>query len=475
MIDDTIGSTTHLDTANRDMPASEFRRYGKSLIDWIADYLDDPRKYPVLAGGRPGDLRGRLPQAAPAEGEPMERILRDFNQIVMPGVTHWNHPRFFGYFSISSSAPAILGELLTAALDVNAMLWKSCPAATELEQTVVQWALEWLGLPSTWFGMIVDSASSGALQAIVAARQRAEPESRAVGPSGRLVAYVSEHTHSSVEKAAIAAGVGRSNIRHIAADAGFRMRTDALAEAIREDIASNLKPFFAAATVGTTSSTAIDPVGEIAAICRENGLWLHVDGAYGGTFGALPECRGFLDGVERADSFVVNPHKLMMVPLDCSLFYTRDPETVREAFALEAEYLKTEAHGAVDYMDYGLALGRRFRALKLWFTMRYFGRDGFAAILRSSREMAAWLGERISECARFDLVAPVTMGLVCFRVREGDDATRELMRQINGAGTLFVSHTVLNGRFTIRAAVGNMRTEWQDVEALWAAISTCGG
>ena len=209
MIDDTIGSTTHLDTANRDMPASEFRRYGKSLIDWIADYLDDPRKYPVLAGGRPGDLRGRLPQAAPAEGEPMERILRDFNQIVMPGVTHWNHPRFFGYFSISSSAPAILGELLTAALDVNAMLWKSCPAATELEQTVVQWALEWLGLPSTWFGMIVDSASSGALQAIVAARQRAEPESRAVGPSGRLVAYVSEHTHSSVEKAAIAAGVGR--------------------------------------------------------------------------------------------------------------------------------------------------------------------------------------------------------------------------------------------------------------------------
>lgn len=402
----------------------------------------------------------------------MERILRDFNEIVMPGVTHWNHPRFFGYFSISSSAPAILGELLTAALDVNAMVWKSCPAATELEQTVVQWAIEWLGLPSAWFGMIVDSASSGALQAVVAARQRAEPESRAVGPSGRLVAYVSEHTHSSVEKAAIAAGVGRSNIRHIAADAGFRMRTDALAEAIREDIARNLKPFFAAATVGTTSSTAIDPVGEIAAICRENGLWLHVDGAYGGTFGVLPEGRGFLDGVERADSFVVNPHKLMMVPLDCSLFYTRDPETVREAFALEAEYLKTEAHGAVDYMDYGLALGRRFRALKLWFTMRYFGREGFAAILRRSREMAAWLGERISASARFDLVAPVTMGLVCFRVREGDDATRELMRRINDTRTLFVSHTVLNGRFTIRVAVGNMRTEWQDVEALWAAIST---
>jgi aromatic-L-amino-acid decarboxylase len=331
--------------------------------------------------------------------------------------------------------------------------------------------LDWLGLPPEWFGMIVDSASNAVLQAVVAARQRAEPESRAQGPSRRLVAYVSEHTHSSVEKAAIAAGVGRSNIRHIGVDARFGMRADALAETIRLDLSKRLTPFFAAATVGTTSSTAIDPVEEIAGICHENGLWLHVDGAYGGTFGVLPECRHFLKGVERADSFVVNPHKLMMVPLDCSLFYTRAPEMVRAAFALEAEYLKTDVHGAVDYMDYGLALGRRFRALKLWFVLRYFGREGLEAVLRKSMKMAAWLGERIRADARFELAAPVNMGLVCFRLRQGDEATRELMKRINESGAFFVSHTVLDGKVAIRVAIGNIRTEWRDVEELWAAIA----
>jgi aromatic-L-amino-acid decarboxylase len=471
MIDDAPESTAMADPANPDMPIEEFRRYGKTLIDWIADYLDNPRRYPVLASGQPGDLRRRLPPSAPIEGEPMERILQDFNQAIIPMVTHWNHPRFFAYFSISSSAPAILAELLTAALDVNAMLWKSCPAATELEQTTAAWMLDWLGLPSAWFGMIVDSASNSALQAVVAARQRAEPESRAAGLSGRLVAYVSEHTHSSVEKAAITAGIGRSNIRHIAVDAGFRMSAGALREAIRLDLSRNLKPFFAAATVGTTSSTAIDPVPGIAAICRENGLWLHVDGAYGGALGMLPECRHFLDGVDEADSFVVNPPKLMTVPLDCCLFYTRSPEVVRAAFALEAEYLKTDVRGAVDYMDYGVALGRRFRALKLWFVMRYFGREGLAAIFRRGLKMAAWLGEQVSGSDRFELAAPVNMGLVCFRSRQGDDATRELMNRINDGGAFFVSHTALNGRFTIRVAIGNIRTQWQDVEELWAAIS----
>lgn len=459
-------------TANADMPTEEFRRFGKILIDWIAGYLDDPRKYPVLAGGQPGNLQLQLPPVAPIEGQPMEKILRDFEQVILPGVTHWNHPRFFAYFSVSSSSPGILGELLMAALNVNAMLWKSCPAATELEQTTVQWMLDWLGLPAAWFGMIVDSASNAVLQAVVAARQRAEPESRAVGPSDRLVAYVSEHTHSSVEKAAIAAGIGQSNIRHVEVDAKFSMRTGALAEAIRSDLARNLKPFFAAATVGTTSSTAIDPVAGIARICRAYGLWLHVDGAYGGTLGMLPECRHFLEGVELADSFVVNAHKLMMVPLDCSLFYTKHPEMVRAAFALDTEYLKTEAHGAVDFMDYGLALGRRFRALKLWFVMRYFGREGLVAILRRSLEMAAWLGDRISTDSRFDVMAPVNMGLVCFRLRQGDDATRELMGRINDTGAFFVSHTVLNGKFTIRVAVGNIRTQKPDIEALWSSIST---
>ncbi len=400
----------------------------------------------------------------------MEAILRDFKQLILPRITHWNHPRFHAYFSISASAPGILGEMLTAALDANAMLWKSCPSATELEQITLSWVLNWLGLPSEWFGMIVDSASIGALQAILAARQNAEPESRTTGTSGRLVAYISEHTHSSVEKAAIAAGIGQRNVRHIAADGEFRMRPERLAQAIRADLADNLKPFFVAATVGTTSSTAIDPIAEVADLCRANNLWLHVDGAYGGSFGILPECRHLLDRVERADSFVVNPHKMMMVPLDCSLFYTAHPTVLHSACSLEAEYLKTDAVEAIDYMDYGLALGRRFRALKLWFVMRYFGRDGLAEILRENLRMAAWLGKQIAADARFELVAPATLGLVCFRLREGDAASRELMRRINSSGQHFVSHTVLDGHFAIRIAVGNIRTQQQDIEELWITI-----
>lgn len=456
---------------NPDMPPTDFRHHGRALINWIADYLTDPRKYPVLPRIQPGALQHQLPTTAPIDSEPLEKILQDFHQIILPGVTHWNHPHFCAYFSVSSSAPGILGELLTAALNANAMLWKSCPAATELEQITTRWVLDWLGLPTTWFGMIVDSASTAVLQAIVAARQRTEPESRAKGPSGRLVAYVSEHTHSSIEKAAIVAGIGQSNIRHIAVDDEFRMKPDALRETIRQDLARNLSPFFATATVGTTSSAAIDPVPDIAAICGEHNLWLHVDAAYGGTLGVLPECRHFLDGAEHADSFVVNAHKLMLVPLDCSLLYTSHPETLRAAFALQPEYLKTEVDGAVDYMDYGIALGRRFRALKLWFTMRYFGREKFSAILRQSLKMAAWLGQRVTEDARFELAAPVTMGLVCFRLRQGDDATKALMQRINETGTFFVSHTVLDARFTIRVAFGNIRTTCHDVEELWAAIS----
>ena len=424
----------------------------------------------MLAHVTPGELQRQLPVAGPLAGESMETILEDFEKLILPGITHWNHPQFHAYFSISSSAPGILGELLTAALDVNAMLWKSSPAATELEQVTVSWVLDWLHLPATWFGMIVDTASSAALHAVVAARQRAEPESRVAGSSGRLVAYVSEHTHSSVEKAAITAGIGQRNVRHIASDTGFRMRPEALAEAIRADLANGLKPFFAAATIGTTSSTAIDPVPEIAAICHKNGLWLHVDGAYGGSFGIIPECRHYLDGAEQADSFVVNPHKMMMVPLDCSLFYTADPAVLRSAFSLQAEYLKTDVD-AVDFMDYGVALGRRFRALKLWFVMRYFGRDGLAAILRENLRMAAWLGQQIAADDRFDLVVPATLGLVCFRLRQGDAASIELMRRINRSGRFFVSHTVLGGHYTIRVAIGNIRTQQRDIEALWKVIT----
>ena len=455
--------------SNADMPPEDFRRAGRHLVDWIADYLEDPRRYPVAADCEPGALRRAMPGASPLEGDSIDAILRDFEESILPRITHWNHPRFHAWFSITSSGPGILGELLTAALDANAMLWKSCPAATELEQVTTAWVLDWLQLPADWFGMIVDSASTAVLQAIVAARQRAEPQSREAGPSNRLVAYVSEHTHSSAEKAAITAGIGQSNVRHIAVDSGFRMRPDILQEAIQSDVARHLKPFFAVATVGTTSTTAVDPVPEIAAICRENGLWLHVDGAYGGTFGLLPECRHLLAGAEMGDSFVVNAHKMMLVPLDCSLLYTRHPEALRTAFSLTADYLTTDAVNVVDYADYGLALGRRFRALKLWFVMRYFGRDGLTAILREKLRMAAWLGARIAGDRRFELLAPPTMGLVCFRVREGDAATMDLMRRVNSSG-FFVSQTKLSGRVAIRVAIGNVRTNQHDVEELWAAI-----
>ncbi|MGA1989524.1 MAG: pyridoxal-dependent decarboxylase [Bryobacteraceae bacterium] len=453
------------------MPAGEFGLVGRRVVEWIANYLEDPRRYPVAALCEPGELRRAVPVAGPLTGESMESILRDFEETVLPRMTHWNHPRFHAWFSITSSGPGILGELLTAALDANAMLWKSCPAATELEQIATAWVLDWLQLPANWFGMIVDSASTAVLQAIVAARQRAEPESRAAGPSGRLVAYVSEHTHSSVEKAAIAAGVGQANVRQIAVDSGFRMRPDVLQRAIQSDATRGLKPFFGVATVGTTSTTAVDPVAEIAAICRANGLWLHVDGAYGGSFGLVPECRHFLAGAEQADSFVVNAHKMMMVPLDCSLFYTQHPEVLRSAFSLGAEYLTTDVANVVDYTDYGLALGRRFRALKLWFVMRYFGRDGLVAILREKLKLAAWLGERIASDPRFELLAPVSMSLVCFRLRDGDAASMDLMRRINSSGRFFVSHTKLGGRFAIRIAIGNIRTRQRDVEELWAMIA----
>ncbi len=454
-----------------DMPPDDFRRFGRHLVDWIGDYLEDPRQYPVAALCEPGELRRMVPAGGPLKGESMESILRDFEETVLPRMTHWNHPGFHAWFSITSSGPGILGELLTAALNANAMLWKSCPAASELEQVTTAWVLDWLQLPSNWFGMIVDSASTAALQAIVAARQKAEPESRAAGASGRLVAYVSEHTHSSVEKAAIAAGIGQSNIRHVAVDSGCRMRPDTLDRAIQSDAAAGLKPFFAVATVGTTSTTAVDPVAEIAAICQANGLWLHVDGAYGGAFGLVPECRHFLAGTEQADSFVVNAHKTMLVPLDCSLFYTRHPDVLRSAFSLAADYLTTDVAGVVDYTDYGLALGRRFRALKLWFVLRYFGRDGLVAILRRNLKIAAWLGQQAASDPRFELLAPVAMGLVSFRLRDGDAPTMGLMRRINSSGRFFVSHTKLSGQVAIRVAIGNIRTEQRDAEELWAAIA----
>ncbi len=447
------------------------RRFGREVADWIAAYLEEVGEKPVLPAVRPGELLARLPGSAPEQGEAMEEILEDFRRTVLPAVTHWNHPRFHGYFSISGSGPGILGEMLTAALNVNGMLWQTCPAATELELTVLGWLRQWLGLPEGFFGIIYDTASISTFHALACAREEADPDVRRLGHRLPMVLYVSEQAHSSVEKAAIALGIGQANVRKIPVDGEFRMRAEVLEEAIRKDAAAGLKPFCVVATVGTTSTTSIDPLPAIAGICREHGLWLHVDAAYGGAAAVAEEYRYVLDGVELADSIVVNPHKWLFTPIDLSAFYTRKPDTLRRAFSLVADYLRTDADAvAVNYMDYGLQLGRRFRSLKLWFVMRYFGREGVAAILRNHIRWAQDFASWVRETPTFEVVAPVPFSLVCFRYRGPDEENRKLLAAINAEGSTFLSHTILNGRFVLRMAVGNVRTTAADVRRTWDCV-----
>ncbi len=454
-----------------DMPPEEFRRAGHAVVDWIADYLAGARDHPVLPAIRPGDLIDALPASAPDCGEDFDAILDDFRRLVLPAVTHWNHPRFMAYFSTSASAPGILAELLTAAVNSNGMLWKSSPASTELEQVTLGWLREWLGLPREFFGIIYDTASVSTMHAIAAAREAADPEARRLGGSRDLTLYASEQAHSSVEKGAIAIGVGQENVRKIPVDDAFRMKADALAGAIARDRASGKRPFCVVATAGTTSTTSIDPVPAIADIAGEHGLWLHVDAAYAGAAAVAPEYRGVLAGAERADSIVLNPHKWLFTPIDLSAFYTRRPDVLRRAFSLVPEYLKTAEDGrAVNLMDYGVQLGRRFRALKLWFVMRYFGREGVTAILRNHIAWARELAGQIGSHPCFELAAPAPLSVVCFRFRGSDDENRALLDRLNATGRVFLSHTMLKGRFVIRLAIGNIRTTRDDVQAVWKLI-----
>lgn len=453
------------------MPAGEFGRAGRELIGWIEDYLANIRDYPVLPPVEPGQIAARLPASAPEKGEPMEKILEDFRAIILPGVTHWNHPRFHGYFSISASAPGILGELAAAALNVNGMLWKSCPAATELEQVVLGWLREWVGLPREFFGIVYDTASISTTHAIAAAREQAAPEARLEGMPAGLVMYTSEQAHNSVDKAAIALGVGHRNVRKVPVDAAFRMRPELLRRMVEEDRRAGRKPFCVVATAGTTSTSSIDPVPAIADVAREYGLWLHIDGAYGGPAAIVPEFRHVLEGAERADSIVINPHKWLFTPVDFSAFYTRRPDLLRRAFSLAAEYLRTaEDERAINLMDYGLQLGRRFRALKFWFILRYFGRERIIGILRShigwAHEFASW----VEADARFELAAPAPLSLVCFRYRGSNEQNQRLLEQVNATGKAFLSHTVLKGQFVLRMAIGNIATTREDIASLWDLI-----
>ncbi len=458
---------------NFDMPPDEFRRAAHEVVDWIADYLAGIREYPVLPSCAPGELIAALPPAGPEQGQPIERILADFRENIVPRVTHWNHPSFFAYFSVSASGPGILGEMLTAALNINGMLWKSSPATTELEQVTLSWLRQWMGLADDWFGLIYDTASISTLHAIAAAREAAFPEVRTEGGLRDGIVYTSEQSHSSIEKGAIALGIGQNNVRKIGVTPEFCMRPDLLEAAIERDIAEGKKPFFVTATVGTTSTSSIDPVAEIADITERHGLWLHIDAAYGGSACVVPEFQHYLKGAGRADSLVVNPHKWLFTPIDISVFYTRRPDILRRAFSLVPEYLKTtDDDRAVNLMDYGVQLGRRFRALKFWFVLQYFGHERISAIIREhvrlAREFAAWV--RADD--RFEVVAPVPLALVCFRLKAGDDATRRLLEAINASGAAFLSHTVLNGQVVLRLSIGNIKVTRTDVDSAWTLISS---
>jgi aromatic-L-amino-acid decarboxylase len=454
-----------------DMAPDEFRRTGNEVIDWIANYLDGIRDLPVLPRVKPGDVRSALPLSGPEDGEPMDRILRDFESIIVPANTHWNHPRFHAYFSVSASSPGILAEALASALNVNGMVWKSSPAFTELELTVVDWLRQWLGLPPSFFGVMYDTASVSTMHALAAARQLVDPDSRTRGMRGDLTVYTSEQAHSSVEKGAIALGFGQDNVRKIPVDEAFRMRVEPLAAAMADDAAAGKRPCCVVPTVGTTSTTSIDPVREVAAAAANYGAWLHVDGAYGGCAGIVPELKWVLDGVDTAHSLVLNPHKWLFTPVDCSLLYTSRPEVLRQAFSLIPEYLRTaQDDTVVNLMDYGVPLGRRFRSLKLWFVMRYFGHARMAQVIQSHVDMAQTLASWIEADDRFELAAPVPLSLVCFRKRGSDAANRQLMDRINDSGVAFLSHTVLNDRFVIRYALGNLRTTLDDLKLVWGRI-----
>ncbi len=453
------------------MDAEEFRQYGHEVVDWIAEYLGNVRDYPVLPKVKPGDLTAQLPAAGPEQGEPMDRLLEDFRTQIVPAITHWNHPRFMAYFSVSGSPPGILGEMLIAALNMNGMVWKSSPAVVELEQVTLGWLRDWMGLPRTFTGFIYDTASTSTMHAIAAARELADPGARVHGASNGLVMYTSEQSHSSVEKGAIAIGVGQENVRKIRADSEFRMDVSALRDAVLADQAAGKRPFCVTATSGTTSTTSVDPIPQIADIAEEFGMWLHVDAAYAGPAAMIPEFRWLLDGASRAQSLVTNPHKWLFTPIDCSAFYTTRPDILQRAFSLVPEYLKTASDPkAMNLMDYGVPLGRRFRALKLWFVMRYYGREGLIRMLRDQIQWAQDLAKIIESDPDFEICAPHPLSVVCFRYRGSDDENRRLMDAVNATGRVFLSHTVLNGRFVIRLAIGNIGTNWDDVAAVWGLL-----
>jgi aromatic-L-amino-acid decarboxylase len=464
------------------MKADDFRRLGHVLIDWIADYFEKIEDLPVLAAIEPGDLKAKLPTVPPAHGEPMEEIVADLDSLIVPALTHWSHPSFFAYFATSTSAPGIFGELLSAAFDNKAMLWRTSPASTELEEVVLDWLRQMMGLDPGMLGIIYDTASVSSLHAIAAAREGVEKRIREEGMSGRqdlplLRVYVSEQAHSSIEKAVITLGLGQRGLRKIPTDSEFRMDVRALADAINEDKRNGYLPFCIVATVGTTSTSSIDPVPEIIPIGEEHAMWLHVDAAYAGSAAIVPEFRQILAGCERADSLVMNPHKWLFTPFDLSVLYCRHMDLLKRAFSLVPEYLRTPEQEKVrSGSDYGIQLGRRFRALKLWMVMRYFGHEGLAARIREHCRLARLFAAWIDESPDWEVMAPVPLALVCFRAcPKGHDnldaLNEEIMHRVNASGRALLSHTRLNDKLTLRLSIGSIRTTEQHVRQVWQLLN----
>jgi aromatic-L-amino-acid decarboxylase len=463
-------------------PVETFASHFAGVAEWIDEYLNGRRKYPVFSQVRPGEIIAQLPRSAPERAEPFDSILADFERIIMPGITHWNSPRFFAYFATSAAPVAVAAEALAAALDVKAMLWRTSPAATELEEVVMNWLRDLLGLAPVFTGIIYDTASIGGFTALAAARESLDLGIREHGMTGRglppLRVYITEHTHSHIEKACIALGIGRDNVVKVPCDERARMRPQALRAAIASDLAAGRKAMAIVATCGTTSTTAVDPLEEIASVAREYGVWLHVDAAYAGVAAIMPEYRWILRGAEEADSIVVNPHKWLFVPMDLSALYVRDAELLRRTFSLIPEYLRTPEESVRNYMDYGLQLGRRFRALKLWFVLRYFGADGLREVLRGHIAMAQELASWIDAAPNWEILAPHPFSVVCFRCsppgkteEELDAMNAAIMERVNASGEMFISHAKVGGRFALRLAIGNLRTSRDDVAAAWKMLS----
>jgi len=462
------------------MSPEEFRRQGHAMVDWIAEYYSRIESFPVLSRAKPGEVRAQLPAAPPQQGEPFDRILADVEKIILPGITHWQSPSFHAYFPCNGSGPAILGDLLASGLGVQGMLWATSPACTELETHVLDWLVPMLGLPekflstNTGGGVIQDTASSANLCAVLAARERTtQLASNRQGCDGRLVAYASTQTHSSIEKAVKIAGMGSDNLRVIEVDENFAMRPDALARQIEEDKKSGLVPCFVCATVGTTSSTAIDPVREIGRICREHNLWLHVDAAMSGPAALCPEFRRIHDGMELADSYCFDAHKWMFTNFDCTCFYVRDRKALTESLAITPEYLRNTASASgsvVDFRDWHVPLGRRFRALKLWCVICSYGVEGLQTLVRRHVELAQNFAAWVKADARFEVMAPATLNLVCFRLKADDAANERLLQALNASGKMYLSHTKLHGKFVLRLCVGQTYTEEEHVRGAWEQI-----